>query len=738
MPDGAGDIPEGQTTSAPDRTVRWARVRRNAAWLLITAVVILVALHLWRGRASPVGPLAVHTEGGFSLNGEYPSTPAAPTPRHWGSYTGADANTGKLVLGPFPAPSHLKVAISGYPHRDGNDLYLEMTFLGIRLPLDCGDVGERWETKEYAIPPGWQGWQVTLVAVDHAKGWGGWLGVSEPLPPSGGTRLAVGLGDALAAWAINGLLLGLLFVAAARAISGLSWLPPEWVALVAAGTVALVGYGVFWVYCLSAGLGHVVVVLLLAGAALLWVGVAPQPESRGREWTRVVAGMVCVGAVYLALMYLFSGPWGLYELASNRFLPALPGDNRVPHDLAMTVYDGRGPKAFDADWLSSDRPPLQSGWELLTLRVMDLLGFEPTLATAASAIWFQLLWIPAGYGLLRTLMLPARDARAVTLALAASGFFLVNTVFTWPKLCAAAFVVGSFGVLVGRAGATWRGFAVAVALGAIGWLCHGGVAFSLLPLGILLVWRAYHVGVRAWLWGLALALMIGGPWIAYQKWYDPPGDRLLKWHLAGQMTKDESRGVVRTLRENYAAAGWSKAVAARVANLKEQLPRDWTWWHDFSGRRAQDRRSDEFFHHVRTFDWWLLGALVLPLGAARGGFRASWTLHGALLTWTLAAFALWILLLFSPGAAIVHQGSYAITLSGFVLLAAWLWLASRWLFAIVFVVQLVQFVVNSVVPSTAVDGPVNVAAVAVALLATLAGILVVLGRQSRVPNQAAR
>src|SRR5207245_274051 len=103
----------------------------------------------------------------------------------------------------------LRLALGGYPHHPGNDLFLEMPWLGITLPLESGDIGERWETKTFDIPSGWRGRLVNIVAVDRSHDIGGWLAVSEPLPLPGGPLIESGLGADLAAWLVNGLLFGL-------------------------------------------------------------------------------------------------------------------------------------------------------------------------------------------------------------------------------------------------------------------------------------------------------------------------------------------------------------------------------------------------------------------------------------------------------------------------------------------------------------------------------------------------
>ncbi|MBC7368303.1 MAG: hypothetical protein H7343_16080 [Undibacterium sp.] len=223
--------------------------RRLISALLIAALIYGVSFYLLHGTAeAPIFP--VSTQGHLVQEGYYPDErrALAQTPRTWGSRSGDDANEGTLRIGPFPAPARLRLAVSGYPHSRGNDLYLEMADLNLRLPLPVGEIGERWQVEEYEIPFGWRGRRVTVVAVDAGRGEGGWLAVSEPLPLASGRVFEFTFLAMLGAWICNGLFLGLCFLGAARWINGKAWVAAHWVPLVAGAAVALLGYAAFWIY----------------------------------------------------------------------------------------------------------------------------------------------------------------------------------------------------------------------------------------------------------------------------------------------------------------------------------------------------------------------------------------------------------------------------------------------------------------------------------------------------------
>jgi hypothetical protein len=81
---------------------------------------------------------------------------------------------------------------------------------------------------------------------------------------------------------------------------------------------------------------------------------------------------------------------------------------------------------------------------------------------------------------------------------------------------------------------------------------------------------------RRWCAVIVVFLAIAGPWIAFQKFYAPPGNRLIKWHLAGQIDIDP-RGSWQTLKDSYSKSSWDQLVAARASNFRIQSPGSLPW-----------------------------------------------------------------------------------------------------------------------------------------------------------------
>lgn len=706
--------------------------------LVLLAGALAVGAALWIGtlvtqRISPVfADLGVSSEGAFTLGGHFAGEPFehGEGVRLWGSWAGSDDNTGALALGPFPAPALLRFGVGGYPTRAGNQIYVERKRTGARLPVkSIGEVGERWRVVVFSPPPEWIGEAIVLHARDDAKGPGGWLALSEPI--SGG-RGGAGIADlcaTLAAWWVSGLGMGLLWFAALRQVTARAWVAPHWAPLVAAAWVAVGGYATFWVYFLHPTLGKIFSSGLLLLGLIGALRRGKPDDGPGTEAMVAPRLLLVITLGYLALLHFYPSGEEFHALAANRFFAGLPGDNTLPRNVANALFHGEPLRQADADWLSSDRPPLQSGWLLLTWPVTAALGFEERTASGVAGVWLQSLWVLGAYGLLRSLGLARARAAAWLAVMALSGFFVQNTIFAWPKLSAAALACGAFGLWVLRPEGPPRHGSVALGamLAALAWLSHGGVAFSFLALVPWVGWRAMRGEWRAWAGAAAVFTVFAAPWFAYQKFYDPPGNRLLKWHLAGVIPKDD-RGTWRTIRESYATLTWRQIVAHKQANLVRQFEGDWRAWRDFSVAGSARRRADEFFLTARALTWWVLGLAALPFAIARGRRRAGWCDQASLAAWILATLVWWCGLMFSGGAAVIHQGSYATMLGLFVLLSVWLEGADRRLIALVAILQFGSLATTWAVPNAVIGGPVNRFALGLALAAG-AGLVALVRRE---------
>jgi hypothetical protein len=245
----------------------------------------------------------------------------------------------------------------------------------------------------------------------------------------------------------------------------------------------------------------------------------------------------------------------------------LPLDNTLPLLLAEQIQTGRVSKPFIGDWLSSDRPPLQAGF---ILSQYPYLPRPRDLGYTVLAVVLQSLWIFALWMFLVAFDIPPP---AITLVIAVtlfSGFIFVNTFFVWPKLLAAAYMLAfSVAFLAEKVTVLFKASiflcAIAGALLAFGLLAHGGSAFALIGLFSTSMLLRRRLPLRSLAVIATTCFVLYLPWICYQKFYDPPDDRLLKWHLAGVINPD-ARSFTKTIRAAYGGLTVRKWLTGREKN----------------------------------------------------------------------------------------------------------------------------------------------------------------------------
>jgi hypothetical protein len=448
----------------------------------------------------------------------------------------------------------------------------------------------------------------------------------------------------------------------------------------------LSAYALFWVWRFAPPAGALATIAFIAacGAAIGWLVSRLEREAMRKAIPLGVAMLVwaCYGLFILAFALAplgFQSPMGAVQ---HHFALPLPYDNVLPWLFAKQITEEKVTIPMVEAWLTSDRPPLQTAYFLAS--AASLFPRNDFHYQVQSTL-LQALWAPGMWLLLRSFNL-VRGAAFAALAVGMfSGFALINGIFTWPKLFPVAYLAVATAVLLDtRPEAATRGAAAGVgACVALAYLGHPGSVLILAGLGLTLLFlrrvpRGPFLAIAA-----ATAIAIVLPWSLYQKFVDPPGNRLLKWHLAGVVEVD-GRSVFEAVRDAYAGLTLEEYVEGKIKDLKFIVgPEDSAGLTlkastvGVDDQQAWRLRIVHFLHIVSTLGMLALAPLawLVPMAWRKREFTASLRL-AAICVLTIAP---WIFLLFTPGSTIIHHGSYAVVCFLFAAAVLALYAASPWL-----------------------------------------------------------
>lgn len=459
--------------------------------------------------------------------------------------------------------------------------------------------------------------------------------------------------------AVHGTLLVGIGLAPLRAILVRRSLPQNYLLPLCFVFSALIGYGVFWLYFLNPMLG------LISSAAILLLAIrelvvfiqayrAREPWIAGVTSTSVLQPLIlifAVAATYHCTLAIFQrNPPGYIYDASVRLLQ-LPGDNEIPFTFANRLWNGEDPRQIQEFWLSSDRPPLQTGMVLIQRLLVFLPGNDFDRQYQVLATLIQCQWVAAVWLLCRELCVSARKSRRVILLCAATGFFFLNSIFVWPKLLAGSLLIFSFvfmlPVLLRKKPLSVARATAAATAAMLAFLAHGGAAFNilaliLLGLPLLRFWRSLIPAV-------AVAILLYIPWSLYQKLYNPPGDRLLKWHIAGVESEKDPRTFPVMLREEYGKLSAHDWLHNKAVSLSR-------WIYPPNAATMSDLRHSQFFGLVPALGVLNVGWILYAI--RRRHIRAARRLRWMLLLAAVSLFV-WLLIIFGPGGTVNHTNAYA-------------------------------------------------------------------------------
>jgi hypothetical protein len=446
------------------------------------------------------------------------------------------------------------------------------------------------------------------------------------------------------------------------------------IALAASGGVAIVS---FWLYYAEPTIGQTGSFFFAFGSALLVAWCLREGVDRAllAELATPFALWALASGFVLFLGFLHGGTEQPLLTAASRFSHQLPSDNEIPNFFANYFYahgHSGTPPPF-GDWLSSDRPPLQIGYALS----QRPFGWDTAqLHYEVLGVVVQGLWILGLWALLCAARLRPRTRGLTALAAIVSDIAIVHGFFVWPKLIAAAFLLAALALVLCEDWPRWRrqpaAGALFAALIALAMLAHGSSAFFAIPLVVLALW-----GRPSWAWigtGLAVGIVLLGSWSAYQRYHDPPGDRLVKWQLGGSLDIDE-RGALETIVDSYREEGLGGTLADKWGNVttlfqqgevergERESVDDLEAGH--FGKALEPVRLVRFFGLIPFLGLLLIGPLAMLVARLRGHPDGpDWRFAVRALAFAVVACLVWVLLMFGGPQATtwIHQGSLAVPL----------------------------------------------------------------------------
>ena len=250
----------------------------------------------------------------------------------------------------------------------------------------------------------------------------------------------------------------------------------------------------------------------------------------------------------------------------------------------------------------------------------------------------------------------------------ASPFLLFNTVYTWPKILGASYVLVAFILLCGLEGRSRKqsGDLVVVALcAALACLSHASNAFAVLPLAVYFAGSIRRAGLAPIAAAGLAAVLIYLPWAYWQIVVQPGGNALLRYALAGDYGFDKRQiPVLASAVDMYSSLGVQGWLAAKLQAFEQLVSMSEAWRQNGESARFSPgaaffgaERIGDFFIVARTFGIAALGLVFIFIQRASPDLspRTRKCLRSALVI-GLAGVVLMIVATFPD--PIVHQLAY--------------------------------------------------------------------------------
>lgn len=369
-------------------------------------------------------------------------------------------------------------------------------------------------------------------------------------------------------------------------------------------------------------------------------------------------------ASYLILMLFQFGTVEAFgpDTPANNFQRNLPIDYKISLMFAESLR--AGDLLTFGDWLGSDRPPLMSGFILF----FKLPGLNLDQSYLFVGTWMQLLIVPTAIVTLRIMLKGQAEnvaaSATIIFLMALSPLFIHNISFLWPKILASAFFLAATALLLFRISDEIATATIGGILLALAFLAHGGIAFAIIGLGLVYILSQLSIhGIFRGVITFITFLIFYLPWAHYKAAVQPPGDRLLKWHLLDHIPVTD-QSFFEVAAEKYQGFDLSDLMKRLRVSLD----------HQFHAPLERVMRNESDFHFgelliEQSFYSTIgsVGFLTLPICLLIALCVRNRAIGISTLLWFFC-FASWSLLSFK-GAINVHEGAYAVQVLPWLIMA---------------------------------------------------------------------
>ena len=562
-----------------------------------------------------------------------------------------DAYVGEIRSEVFQGEPDVYFSYSGY----SNNKNIRVRLISSRheiLVLNLVPAGERWLEYKLAIPSNLIGADLQLVATDDSTENFGWIGLANIERKKTGEKTS---------FILKVITILLLVLVVYSLVLYVLMLRLDLVDAAAALLVfvGILGNLVFYLYVIHPLLGRLTSILLMVSAFLYLNTITSDAQK-----VKFINALIFLGPVsLLSLIIIFIGFYPfhfekieLWKVGATRWLD-LPIDSWIPKIFGDQIYRGELLRPMIGDWLSSDRPPLQTGVYLIfnILRNGDDVIYQ-TVTTMLQALVLIPIWL---------LILKFKCGAAqkwIIFTFSFSSLFVVNLLFVWPKLISAAYVLICYYYLHVESRGGLRNFMIG-ASASLALLSHGGAFFALF--GIFIFWLGINFNnfqrssiLNALKW-FVVSVVIIMPWLYYGKYVDPQYSRLIKWHLAG-LIEPSNLNLWSVFYSAYADISLEQWLDGRLSNFS-MVTRGFIvmepslWSLDFKSFIYKSREQS-FFNLF--YSLWFFSPLVLCPFVFYYGFSKLPNLLVNIFISAAIGFLFWVLLMFIPGSAFIHHGSF--------------------------------------------------------------------------------